>query len=163
MQIVPRKKQQTSGAVSLRDAMNQMFDESFWDPWKLWDSAFPTVQSSTSQMFVPSIDISEDEKNMTVVADVPGYDADDIDITLDNNVLTLQGKMQAEKEEQDKDKKWICKQCSSGSFYQRFTLPSYVDSSGIKCKSKNGKLTVTIPKKAKEETIEGKKLPIEIE
>lgn len=163
MQLVPRKKQQSNGAMSLRDAMNQMFDESFWDPWKFWDSAFPSVQSGSSQLFVPSIDISEDAKNITVVADVPGYDSDDIEVTLDENTLTLQGKMQEQKEGQDKDKKWLCKQCSSGSFYQKFTLPNYADASSIKCKAKNGKLTVTIPKKAEEKKLEGKKLPIETE
>lgn len=163
MQIVPRKKQQSGGAMSLRDAMNQMFDESFWDPWKFWDSAFPTVQSGSDHMFVPNIDISEDAEHMNVVADVPGYDTDDIEVTLDHNDLTLQGNIQEEKQEHDKDKKWLCKQCSRGSFYQRFTLPSYVDSSGIKCKAKNGKLTITIPKKAEEKKPESKKLPIETE
>ncbi len=162
MQLVPRKKQQSGDVISLRDAMNQMFDESFWDPWKFWDSALPAIQAN-NQMFVPSVDISEDDKQITVVADVPGYDPDDIEVTLDNNVLALQGKMQTEKEEQDKKKKWYCKQCSSGSFYQKFTLPSYADASSIKCKAKNGKLTVSIPKKAEEKKLEGKKLPIETE
>ena len=163
MQIIPRKKQQSHGAMSLHDAMNQMFDESFWDPWKFWDSALPSIQSSFNQMFVPSIDISEDVKNITVVADVPGYDTDDIEVTLNDNVLTLQGKMQEQKDEQDKDKKWLCKQCSSGSFYQKFTLPSYADAPGIKCKAKNGKLTVVIPKKVEKNQLTGKKLPIETE
>jgi len=163
MQIVPRKKQQSNRAMSLRDAMNQMFDESFWDPWKFWDNALPENQSGSSQIFIPNIDISEDSNNITIVADVPGYDTGNIEVTLNNNVLTFQGDMQEEKEEQDKKAQWYCKQCSSGSFYQKFTLPSHADAANIKCKSKNGKLTVIIPKRAEEKKLEGKKLPIETE
>lgn len=163
MQIVPRKKQQAGNAVTLRDAMNQIFDESFWDPWKLWDTTLPALQGGSSQQFFqPNFNISEDEKEILITADVPGYDAKDIEITLDDNVLTLQGKMQSETEEKDKKKKWYRKECCSGSFYQSFTLPTYAAAEDIKCKAKNGKLTVSVPKKQLPEKPAGKKLPIDV-
>jgi len=150
--------------MSLRDAMNQMFDESFWDPWKLWDSALPAFRGGFGQQcFVPSIDISENDKQITVVADIPGYDPEDIEASFNDNVLTLQGKMHEENEEQDEKKKWYRRECSSGSFYQQFALPSYAEGSGIKCKAKNGKLTVTIPKKAEKKESSSKKLEIEVD
>lgn len=131
--------------------MSQMFDDSFW--------------GQDASVYVPDVDISEDDKQIKIVADVPGYDPEDIDITLDDNVLTLEGSMTEESESKDEDKenrRWYRKETASGHFFEQFRLPPYADESGIKCKAKNGKLTVTVPKKAGEEKRSGgKKLPIQ--
>jgi HSP20 family protein len=164
MNIVPRKNRQNSNAISLRDAMNQMFNESFWDPWTLWDTGFPALHEDfEKQMFVPRMDISEDDKQIKLSADVPGYDTKDIEVTFDDNILTIQGKMQTEKKEDDKNKKWYRRECSCGSFYQQFKLPAYADESGILCKAKNGKLTVTIPIKEVAGKTGTKQIPIDVD
>lgn len=157
MQIVPRKKDQPQ-PVSLRDAMNRLFDESFWDPFpSLWGG-----ERLMSRQFVPDMDVSETEKEIKVTADVPGYDPKDIDVTLNDSVLTISGTMAQEKEEEDKKQQWHCRQCASGSFVRQFSLPRSVQEDKISCKAKNGKLTIVIPKK-KEEAIQGKKLTIDVE
>jgi len=79
-------------------------------------------------------------------------------------VLTFQGKMQEEEEKEDKKEKWYCKQCSSGSFFRQITLPDYIEEEKANCKFKNGKLTITIPKKMTEGNEKpGKELVVEVE
>ena len=111
-------------------------------------------------MFVPGVDVSETDKEVQVVADVPGYTKDNIEVNVEDGVLTLRGTMKEEKEE--KDKKYYCKQCASGSFCQQIALPSGAQEEKAKCAMKDGKLTVTIPKRAVEEK-KGKTLTIESE
>jgi len=166
MQLVPFGKRQDNKPVTLRDAMNRLFDESFWDPFDMFGdrSLFPnTFQGRITTQFIPNIDISETDKEVKVVTDLPGYEPEKIDVQLQDGVLTMSGSMQEEKEEKDKKEKWYRKECSSGSFYRQFTLPDYIEEDKVKCKFKNGKLTIIVPKKAEAETVkQGKKLEIEV-
>lgn len=159
MHIVPRKKQQeNSSAMTLRDAMNQLLEDSFWDPWHSWGSAL-AMQDRRS--FVPRVDVSEDDKQITVAADIPGYDPKDIDVTVDDSVLTIQGHMHNTAEKEDEKKQWYRRECCSGSFQQQFTLPPYSDEQNIRCSIKNGRLSIAIPKKKQSDTPKGRKLSIE--
>ena len=157
MRIVPYTKRQPS--------LSHVFHESFWDPWKLWDNALlsSSARSGARTSFVPSIDVSENDSEITVVADVPGYDVDDIEVSVDDAVLTIQGSMQHENEDKDEKETWHRRECAYGSFYQQFSLPAYADEEGIQCKAKNGKLTVSIPKKEQEKQQKKKTLPIHVE
>ncbi len=164
MQIIPRKQQQQmssgSQALTLRDAMNQLFDESFWDPMHFFSESSLLPTRSQQWQFLPSFDIAETEKEIQVVADVPGYDAKDVSVNLENGVLSVEGKMEEQKEEQDK--RWYRREASHGSFRQKVTLPQGIDENNVKCKMKNGKLTVTIPK-THESKPQGRTLTIESE
>jgi HSP20 family protein len=148
MQLIPRKQQRQTGsgsqALTLRDAMNQIFDESFWDPIRFFSEGSPLTSMTQQWQFLPSFDIAETDKELQVVADVPGYDSKDVNVNLENGVLTIEGKMEEQKEE--KDKRWYRKEASHGNFYQQVTLPQGIDEKNVKCKMKNGKLTITIPK-----------------
>lgn len=159
MQLVPpSKKRQVSQAMTLRDAMNRMFDESFWDPWQMMTLGTDRALSEYAR-FVPGTDIAETDKAIEVSFDVPGYDPKKIDVSLDDGVLTVSGSTESNTEE--KNKKWHRRECACGSFSQSVALPRDIDATGITCESSHGKLTIVIPKK-KQEASSGKKLPITV-
>lgn len=149
-----------SQAVTLRDAMNQLFDESLWDPMRFFSENALLPATSQQWQFLPSFDVSETDKELQIVADIPGYDSENVRVNLENSVLTIEGKMEEQKEE--KDKKWYRKEASHGSFYQQVTLPQGIDEKNVKCRMKNGKLTITVPK-TQESKPQGRTLTIESE
>ena len=94
--------------------------------------------------WAPSVDISEDENAFTLLADIPGVDPKDIEISMEKGVLTIKGERQSENIEEKENYRRIERQ--SGQFYRRFTLPDSADADKIEAKSEHGVLTVTIPK-----------------
>jgi HSP20 family protein len=104
----------------------------------------PEASSSPSVSWVPRVDIHEEKDRFVVLADVPGVDAKDIDITADNGVLTVRGERKVEKRETESGYERI--ERVSGSFLRRFTLPEGANTEQIKAKQTNGVLEVTIPK-----------------
>lgn len=162
MQLMPWKRQDgLERGVTLRDAMNQLFDESFWDPMRFFSegSLFP-ASTHRQWQFMPSFDVSETEKELQIVADVPGYDPKDVNVRIDNGVLTIEGKMEEDKEE--KHKKWYRRETARGNFMRQLSMPQGVGDKDVKCKMKNGKLTITV-QKPKEIESQGKTLHIESE
>ena len=126
-----------------------MFDlmEDLWrTPW----------ESGLEQMEYPAVNISEDEKNINVKAELPGMESKDIDIALRSNMLILQGEKRFEDEENRGNYRRI--ERSYGSFYRTIPLSSSVDEDAIKASFKNGVLSITLPKKEAEV---GKKISIE--
>lgn len=95
---------------------------------------------------VPSIDIAENDKELTVTADLPGVTENDVDVTLSDDILTIKGEKKAEREE--KDKNYYMSERTFGSFERSFRLPESVDQSKVAAKFENGVLTVRIPKRA---------------
>jgi HSP20 family protein len=160
MQLMPWKRQDgVERGVTLRDAMNQLFDESFWDPMHFFsDNALMPAQRQWQ--FLPSFDVSETDKELQIVADVPGYDPKDVNVRIDNGVLTIEGKMEEDKEE--KNKKWYRRETSRGNFMRQLSLPQGISDKDVKCKMKNGKLTISV-QKPKEIESQGKTLQIESE
>ena len=94
--------------------------------------------------WAPSVDISENDKAFTLVADIPGVNPDDIDISMEKGVLTIKGERNTENIEEKENYRRVERQ--SGSFYRRFTLPDSADAEKIAAKSEHGVLTITIPK-----------------
>ncbi len=94
--------------------------------------------------WAPSVDISENEKAFTLLADIPGVDPKDIEISMEKGVLTIKGERQSENVEESENYRRVERQ--SGQFYRRFTLPDTADADKIEAKSEHGVLTVTIPK-----------------
>jgi len=133
----------------------------FVDPFDMFDdffnSSFPSIH--TNQRYSTAIDVSEDKKKITVEASIPGYDPDDINLEIDNGILTISGKSEVDNKEEDKDKKYYRRERSFGSFSRQIQLPSNVDEDKIKADHKNGTLTITIPKT---DVVETKAKQIEI-
>ncbi len=97
--------------------------------------------------WVPAIDIKEEDGRYLIRADVPGVEAEDLDITMDNDVLTLQGKRDTRSEEETDSLRRV--ERVSGRFYRRFSLPESADSTAISADYRQGVLEISIPKQAK--------------
>ncbi len=95
----------------------------------------------------PSVDIREEDDRYVFLADIPGVDPKDIEVTAENGMLTIKGERQSESKEEREGYKRI--ERSSGSFYRRFSLPDGSDTENIKAESKNGVLELTVPKAEK--------------
>jgi HSP20 family protein len=106
--------------------------------------------------WAPSVDISEDDKEWLVKADLPEVKKDDVKVTVQDGVLVITGERKFEKEE--KDKKYHRVECSYGSFMRSFTLPEGADGAKVAAEFKDGVLRVHLPKseKAKPKAIEVK-------
>jgi len=91
-----------------------------------------------------SFDISETDEHVHVKGDLPGIDVKDLDISIENNVLTVRGEKKQEKE--DKNESYHCVERYYGSFSRSFTLPTTVKADDIEAVYKDGVLQLTIPK-----------------
>ncbi len=78
----------TGGPLSLRQAMNRLFDESIWDPFDRLGGFWPATYQGIG---FPRADICEDDKEVTVTAEVPGIDPDKVEIEVDEDTLTISG------------------------------------------------------------------------
>lgn len=95
----------------------------------------------------PAVDIKEEENRFLIQADVPGVDPKDIEITMDNGVLTIRGERADETRKEGEGYTRV--ERVRGSFYRRFSLPDTADADHIEAQGKNGVLEVVIPKKEK--------------
>lgn len=111
---------------------------------------------------LPKTDVKEDEKSYTLEMDLPGKTEKDVNVELNNNVLTISSANEDKKEEKSakKDNKWIIRERSWSKFSRSFTLPEDVDSEKLAATVKNGILTVTMPRK---ESTSPKKIAIKVE
>ena len=100
--------------------------------------------STLTTDWTPSVDINEDEKAFTLLADIPGVNPDNIDISMEKGVLTIKGERKPEDITEHENYRRVERQ--SGNFYRRFSLPDSADGDKISAKSEHGVLTITIPK-----------------
>lgn len=100
--------------------------------------------------WAPSVDISETDKAYVIKAEIPEVRKEDVKVTVDNGMITIQGERKMEKEE--KGKKFHRIERSYGSFLRSFRLPDGVDESKAKAEFKDGMLNVTLPKSEKAKT-----------
>jgi len=94
--------------------------------------------------WVPAVDIKEEDARFLIEADVPGVRPDDIEITMENGVLTLRGKRASESRTERDGYRRV--ERVTGRFFRRFTLPDTADAEAIEAKFNNGVLEVSIPK-----------------
>jgi HSP20 family protein len=126
--------------MTLQDRMNRVFDEAYRsrrdaseDDWALGGN------------WAPAVDIYEQGDNIILKAELPGIDPKDVDIRVENNVLSLRG----ERKFDSGVKRESCHRVERayGAFSRSFTLPSIVDTAGIKAQYRDGILQVTLPHK----------------
>lgn len=123
--------------ASLADLMEEF--------WKSPFEAFPW-----RDIGYPAVDVSEDGKEVTVKAELPGLEAKDVELTLESGVLTIRGEKKFEGEEKKENYHRI--ERSYGSFVRAVPLPREVKSDKVKARFDRGVLTVTMPKAEKAET-----------
>jgi HSP20 family protein len=99
----------------------------------------------TSQ-WTPRVDIKEEDTRFVILADIPGVDPKDIEITMDKGILSIKGERKADASEPNG--KLTRTERSHGAFYRRFALPDSANADGIEAAGKHGVLEVSIPKRA---------------
>lgn len=124
--------------ANLEDRMSRMFNEPF--------SLLGNRESLTAGAFVPPVDVYEDEKSIRLKMEVPGIDEKDIDIHLENNLLTVGGERKMESETKEENYHRI--ERSYGSFSRSFTLPTTVNPEDVKASYAKGVLTINLGKRA---------------
>jgi HSP20 family protein len=122
----------------LRTRFDRMFDEWFDGRERGW---------------TPAIDVTRENGNLVVRADIPGIKPEEVKIEVDQDILTISGEHEERKEE--KDKHYVRRERRYGSFSRSMALPAGVDVQKIKAETKNGVVEVMIPlpKESKKETI----------
>ena len=120
----------------------QMFDRFFDPTWRREASERSPLTSS----WKPAVDAHEKDGSIHMTLELPGVEMKDVDVTLENNVLTIRGERRAEKNDDDKSYHW--RERAVGAFERSFTLPATVDRDKLKASYKNGVLEVVIPRKA---------------
>lgn len=139
----------------VRDVFDRVFDERAWlEPLEFLRA--PRLLSRFDKVFFPRIDISETDTEVTVVADVPGVNPDDIDIDVREHRMSIRGKI--EREAETGDRKPYSYERTYGSFRREFNLPARVKEDQVKAVYKDGTLTVTLQKVEEEKR---KRIPIE--
>lgn len=102
-----------------------------------------TVETPVSD-WAPAVDIVEEKDRFVLRADVPGVAREDIQVAMEDGVLTISGERKTENREEAEGVKRF--ERVTGTFYRRFTLPETADAESIAARSANGVLEVTIPK-----------------
>lgn len=109
---------------------------------RLFDARFNPVSEWT-----PAVDVRETEKEYVIHADVPGVKPEDIDITLENDVLTIKGSRNWESGQESESYKRV--ERARGTFFRRFVLPDTTDSASVSANFRDGVLEIVIPKQEK--------------
>ncbi len=118
---------------ALHQEMNRLFG--------LYD---PAGNGGSAQRWVPAMDLFEQDEQLVLRADVPGLSEDDLNIELEENVLTISGERSAERD--DRKGGFYRLERATGKFSRSLTLPEHVDPENIKAGYQNGVLEVRIPK-----------------
>ena len=137
----------------LQDEMDRMFS-SYFRGWNLPRLGFDEAHDGS---LIAKLDVSETPEAVQVVADLPGMKEKDIDITLNDNALTIKGHRESGSEEKKKNYHRV--ERSYGEFTRRIVLPAEVDPARVDAQLKDGVLTITLQKTQKAIETE-KKIPI---
>ena len=107
------------------------------------EMASPAEQTTPGLVFTPAVDIFETEKEITLLADMPGVKAEDLNIDLRDNTLTLSADVAPVENDQEEE---ILVEYESGRYYRQFTLGELVSQDNIDAKLNNGVLRLSLPK-----------------
>jgi HSP20 family protein len=123
------------GATTLQDQINRLFN----------DALDRTGEDSNLTAWAPAVDISENEHALVVKADLPDIDPKDLDIRVENNILTIRGERKFENKMNEQN--YLRVERAYGAFARSFSLANTVNSEAIKADYHNGVLTLTVPKR----------------
>src|SRR4029077_12083742 len=106
----------------------------------------PGKEQLTAGSFVPAVDVYEDEHNLVLKLEVPGVNEEDLNVSMENNLLTVSGERKFEKEEKEENFHRIERRY--GSFSRSFTLPNTVETENVQADYENGMLSIKLAKRA---------------
>jgi len=114
---------------------------------RLFDQGWPTVDGGIQGMseWSPAVDIREEEDHYAIQADVPGMKPEDLEVTLDNGVLSIRGERREEREADQNGARHV--ERSYGSFIRRFSLPDAANDEQVEARMDNGVLNLRIGKR----------------
>jgi HSP20 family protein len=124
------------GLSTLQDEVNRLFDSTFKG----------NSGSSTLTAWAPAVDIYETENELVVKADLPDVPEKDIDVRVENNMLTIRGERKYD--QTVKEDNYLRVERSYGAFSRSFSLPNTVNTEAIQASYKNGVLQIELPKRA---------------
>jgi HSP20 family protein len=120
--------------MTLREAMDRLFDDAFTRPINLRDGGWSA----------PAVDMYQTDDEVVVKVALPGFKADEVQINVTGDVLSLRGELKREQEE--KDKAWHIREHRWSSFERSVALPTQVKADGANADFENGILTISLPK-----------------
>ncbi|MFA4999913.1 MAG: Hsp20/alpha crystallin family protein [Patescibacteria group bacterium] len=121
------------------------FFPEFDDMEKSLESMLPAVRGNQFG-FTPAVDMYEDKDNIVIETQLGGIDPDKVDISIENNVLSIKG--ESEKKSEVDEKNYYRKEIRRGSFYRSIPLPTKVDGDQAIAVNEDGVLKITVPKAA---------------
>jgi|688.fasta_scaffold319550_2 HSP20 family protein len=142
---VPVKREdslpENASLLSVQQDMNRMFESFF----RAFDAMpFSGFGESSTGLFQPRLDVSENSTELKVSVELPGLNENDLDVSISNDALTIKGEKRQEHEENSKG--FYRMERHYGSFYRTIGLPCAVDRDGAEATFKNGVLSVVLPK-----------------
>jgi HSP20 family protein len=123
-------------AMTLRDAMDRLFDEAFTRPWDMMDGG--------RGFSAPAVDMYQTDNEVVVKAAVPGMKPEDVQIAVTGDVLTIKG--ETNEKSDTKEKAYHIREQRWGTFERMISLPTAVVSDKAQAEFENGILTITLPK-----------------
>jgi HSP20 family protein len=126
--------------VTVQDRMNRIFEEAFRGAPRGTEEEW-----ALGGAWAPAVDIYEHEGNLVLKAELPGIDPKDVDVQVENNVLTLRGERKFDSEVKREEYHRV--ERAYGTFSRSFTLPNVIDTAKIKAEFKDGVLRVTLPQR----------------
>ncbi|MCC8418003.1 MAG: Hsp20/alpha crystallin family protein [Rickettsia endosymbiont of Bryobia graminum] len=133
-----RNKSELQNNSSKRSYINDIFNN-FFNEIASWPSSY------NDRMLSPKTDVMENDSEYNLEMELPGITQDNIDLKIDSNILTIEGKK--ERSSEKKDHNYHMQERYYGSFYRSISLPSNIDEEHIAAKFKDGILSIKIPKK----------------
>lgn len=122
----------------LRGQLNRLAEPGYFP------SVFEEDSDIATSLWRPSVDVKEDDNNYIFLADLPGVNAKDIDVSVEDGALTIKGERKTESKEEKEGYRRI--ERSHGNFYRRFSLPDTADTGKVTAETNNGVLEIKIPK-----------------
>jgi HSP20 family protein len=147
--LVPfRERQELSRPdLNMFESLQREVDRLFED----FTRGFGPLAATGNGKLAPSMDINETDKQYVITAEMPGLERKDVEISLEDNVMTIRGEKKIDSSQDDKDKNVHVHERSYGVFFRMLELPGPVDPASVQATMSNGVLKVTIPKPARPE------------
>ena len=130
------RRENESPFFALQHRMNRIFDDFLGEPFDLFGQG----------SYMPQMNVSEDEKEIMVTAELPGVEEKDLDVSISKDALTIKGEKKTEIE--DKNKDYYRVERSYGSFSRTLPMPEGIDEAKAQAELKKGVLKIRIPKSA---------------
>jgi HSP20 family protein len=155
--LIPWSRPESKSPALYRDAdpfmalhreVNRLFDDVFRGFEGLGPGRFPASPTMRAAAW-PDVEVSETDKEIRVTAELPGLEEKDVEVLLDDGVLTLRGEKRSESE--DKDRRFS--ERFYGAFERRIALDAEVEEDKVEARFRNGVLTVAMPKNARARSI----------